>query len=45
METEPLTKCLTDNCNECTGAYISEVLGKRFICNYTCHGRNSVKQS
>src|SRR5688572_22133256 len=38
--TEIIRKCLA-RCPECTGRYISDVLGKRFVCHCPCHLRRS----
>lgn len=37
LQTERIFKCLTVNCGECTGRYVSVVLGKRFECHCGCH--------
>lgn len=36
LVTEIIRKCLTP-CLECTGRYVSKVLGKRFVCHCPCH--------
>ena len=36
LEIERLLRCLAP-CTECTGIYVSEVLGRRFICCCGCH--------
>jgi hypothetical protein len=34
--TENIYRCLAP-CHDCTGKYISQLLGKRLICNCICH--------
>ena len=36
-----VTHCLTDDCSECTGSYINELLGHRLVCECTCHKNKS----
>jgi hypothetical protein len=36
LVTEIIHKCLTP-CAQCTGRYVSNILGKRFICHCPCH--------
>jgi len=40
--TEIIRKCLT-SCTGCTGRYISDILGKRFICCCPCHYKKSLR--
>lgn len=35
-----VTKCLTDDCNHCTGSYINVMIQHRIICNCKCHTYN-----
>jgi len=30
-------KCITDECNECTGSYVNFQFGFRLICTCKCH--------
>jgi hypothetical protein len=32
-----VTKCLTDECNQCTGSYINAIIQHRLICKCKCH--------
>jgi hypothetical protein len=36
-----VTHCLTDDCSECTGSYINELLGYRLLCECACHKNKS----
>jgi len=36
-----VTHCLTDECSECTGSYINELLGYRLLCECACHKNKS----
>jgi hypothetical protein len=40
--TEIIYKCLTP-CAECTRRYVSNVLGKRFICHCPCHRHDKLE--
>ncbi len=33
--TETISECITDTCAQCTGSYVNEPLGLRFVC--LCH--------
>jgi hypothetical protein len=39
-----VTRCLTEDCKDCTGSYTNEILGHRFICKCSCHHHYKDKQ-
>jgi hypothetical protein len=40
FKTEVISKCLTDNCSDCTGGYVNRILRSRLVCRCVCHERN-----
>ena len=43
IETFYLIQCLAP-CEECPRQYVSEVLQKRFLCNFSCHFGSPVEE-
>ncbi len=37
LKIETVNRCLTDNCNDCTGSYRNDLLKYRIICHCQCH--------
>jgi hypothetical protein len=39
LQSETVSRCLTDDCKDCTGSYTSELLHHRLLCLCLCHKR------
>ncbi len=39
FRTDTVNKCLTEECEDCTGSYRSDLLQHRIICHCECHSR------
>ena len=37
MLADVVTHCLTSDCKDCTGSYINEILGHKWVCGCFCH--------
>lgn len=37
LHTDTVSTCLTDDCKDCTGSYINELLGHKLLCHCLCH--------
>lgn len=43
LQTETVSKCLTEDCKDCTGSYTSELLHHRLLCLCFCHKRSGAE--
>jgi hypothetical protein len=39
-----IDKCLTRQCNECSGSYINRLTGYQLNCNCKCHNKKTSEQ-
>jgi hypothetical protein len=37
IKIEIVSKCLTDNCSDCTDGYVNTILHSRLVCRCSCH--------
>ena len=39
LKIDTVNKCLTDDCNDCTGSYRNDLLEQKIICHCQCHNK------
>jgi hypothetical protein len=44
QQTDSITVCLTQDCADCSGSYISRLTGYRLKCECKCHEKKTLEQ-